>query len=513
MFIAAVNMIKFLCVFGLFLGLSLPLSSAQSPPDRAPNIVVILADDLGYGDVSSYNINGKIDTPSIDRLAAGGKRFTNAHAPSAMCTPTRYSLLTGRYCWRTNLKANVLFGGGSLIERERVTLAEFLQDNGYKTAMTGKWHLGWSEGKDGIKGGPLDHGFATYFGVTNAPVRAPYVFYRGSQVEAAATAPFNPDWDHLHMKPGKMAPGYNVYDVQQRIVQESIDFLHSVESDASPFFLYVAMTAPHYPFAVAEEFQGTSGLNDYADFVKQMDADVGRILDALEASGKTDDTLVLFTADNGCQRQADFDVLMEKGHNSSAGLRGAKQQIWEGGHQIPFIISWPGKVKAGSQTDALVGIIDIFRTVAAILDKPLPEEQAVDSFDILPELTGEERAGPQRETMVSHSMDGHLAIQSQNWKLIFTGGGGNYNEHRDSNYPNSEAYDTNRYETFQLYNLAKDPREFHNVYLDNPSTVENLTKEMVSIITSGRSTPGASQENEGGNSWEQISWINPYLEN
>ncbi len=492
----------------LYAGTLVTFGGAPAEEVPAPNIVVILADDLGYGDVSSYYPEGKIQTPHIDRLAAGGMSFTNAHTPSAVCTPTRYGLLTGRYCWRTERKHGVLLGESPpLIEPERLTVAELLRDNGYATKMVGKWHLGmnWADWDDDITGGPLDHGFDEFFGYSASSSMPPYTYIRGRNFVEAPTEHFAGD-SSLGMKDGPMAPGFDIYQLQPNLAADAVSYIQGRQGQEQPFFLYFAMTAPHFPIVPTAEFQGSSAIDlVYADFVRQIDADVGRITDALEQAGLVENTLLIFTADNGCAGQADFSALMSQGHNSSAGYRGAKMTVYEGGHRVPFIAHWPARVQAGSTSDALVCLTDLIRTSAAMLSTQLPEDQGVDSYDMLPHLLGTSPANPVRGSVVTHSLKGGFAIQDGDWKLIF-GSTGDFQKDRD--YPNKDAYPVHEYDTFQLYNLASDPREFDNVFADHPEIVEALTTKMTEFVDTGRSTPGPPQQNHNGeNRWEQVNWV------
>jgi arylsulfatase A-like enzyme len=436
--------------------------------------------------------------------------FNNAHTPSTVCTPTRYGLLTGRYCWRTELKHGVLRGeSGPLIEPERLTIAELLRDHGYATKMVGKWHLGlnldWGSWQDEITGGPLDHGFDECYLYAASSSMPPYAYIRDRQFVNAPTEHFEGDRS-LGMNDGPMAPGFDVYQLQPNLTADAVSYIKSREDQQEPFFLYFALTAPHFPIVPTPEFQGSSAIDlVYADFVRQVDADVGRVMDALEQAGLAENTLLIFTADNGCARQADFSALMSKGHNSSAGYRGAKMTVYEGGHRVPFIARWPRRVEPGSTSDALVCLTDLMRGTASILGAQLPESEGVDSYDMLPHLLGRTPVNPVRQSVVTHSLKGGFAIQEGDWKLIF-GSTGDLN--KDRNYPNKDAYPKHVYETFQLYNLESDPREFQNVYAEHPDIVQNLTALMTRIVDNGRETPGAPQQNHNGeNRWEQVNWV------
>jgi arylsulfatase A-like enzyme len=496
-------------------GLARALAGDDLAEGKRPNIVFILADDLGYGDVSCNYPEGKIKTPNIDRIAKEGIRCTNAHTPSAVCTPTRYGLLTGRYCWRTRLKRGVLMRSNAapLIEKDRLTVAGLLKQNGYNTAMTGKWHLGmqfrtpalgdseWTS--QTINGGPCDHGFDRYFGIAGSANFAPYIYIRDRHFTAVPTEKVK---DTRHMSDGPKAADYEADDVVRKVTDETVRYIGELAGKPQPFFLYYALTSPHYPIVPSDTFEGTSGLEgDYGDFVVETDAAVGRVLDALDQAGVSDNTLVIFTADNGCARQAGFRQLMAQGHNASGDLRGAKQHIYEGGHRVPFIARWPGEVKPGTTTDSLICLTDFMRSCATLAGIELPDEAGEDSYDMLPHLAGRSPTGPVRPDVVNHSAGGYFAIQDEQWKLVFARDGG---YRLRTAYPNSDAWPKHEYDTFQLYDLANDVREFHNVYAEHPDIVKRLTDRMTRYLDQGRSTPGKPQSNHNGrNRWKQIDWL------
>lgn len=442
-----------------------------------PNIVVILADDLGYGDVQVLNPSrGKIPTPHLDRLATQGMIFSDAHSGSSVCTPTRYGLLTGRYAWRTRLQRGVLDGGSEqpLIAAERLTVGEMLRRQGYKTACIGKWHLGFefepaadgagkkAKGRGGapvgtrITGGPVTRGFDEFWGCSNA--RTMESLIEGDRVIES-------------LPPVEMLP---------RLTRRAEEFIAT--NLKTPFFLYVPLTSPHTPIVPAPEWKGNSPLGEYADFVMQTDAAVGRILAVLEQHGIAEKTLVIFTADNGCSPQAGVGALERKGHFPSAGFRGYKSDIWEGGHRVPFFVRWPGVVKPRSTTDATICLVDFMATVAEITGVQLPVEAAPDSVSFLPALRGTSTA-PQRDSVVHHSIEGKFAIRSAQWKLCLCAGSGGWSKGGDSS-------------PVQLYDLTTDPAETINLAPQNPEVVTRLTLLLHRQITEGRSTPGPEQTND-----------------
>jgi arylsulfatase A-like enzyme len=506
------------CLVSLLLG---PAVMGASRREGRPNIVYILADDLGYGDVQCLNPAGKIATPNLDRLAAAGMVFTDAHSGSAVCTPTRYSILTGRYSWRSRLQSGVL-GGCSprLIEAGRLTVAELLRRAGYRTTAIGKWHLGmdWAlkpgkprftdaieKGADGwnvdftrpIAGGPTAVGFDEYFGISGSLDMVPYTFIEDDRVAAIPTV--DKEFLMMHGRPGKAtrkgpaAADFEAGDVLPALAERAVSTIRRRADDAKagrPFFLYLALAAPHTPIAPLKPWLGKSGLNPYADFVMQVDAAVGEVLGALDREGLAGDTLVVFTSDNGCSPEAKFDELRARGHDPSCGVRGHKADIFEGGHRVPFVARWPGVVAPHARSDQLIGLMDFMATCAEILGERLPDDAGEDSVSILPALQGKDR-GPLRESLVHHSINGSFAIRQGDWKLALCADSGGWSAPR----PGTE--DAQGLPPVQLYNLATDPVERHNIQDQHPDVVVRLTGLLEKIVADGRSTPGRKQENDG----------------
>jgi arylsulfatase A len=495
-----------------------PAVFAAAGAGSKPNIVFILCDDLGYGDVACNNPEGKIRTPCVDRLASEGMRFTDAHTTSSVCTPTRYGVLTGRYNWRSRLQSGVLGGlSPRLIEPGRLTVASMLDQNGYHTACIGKWHLGmkWplksgaegfgdriEKGPEGwnvdytkaITEGPNSVGFDYYFGIAASLDMVPYTFIENDHVTAVPTVD-----KAFPMMPGKggmtrRGPGaaeFEAVDVLPTLTRKAVEYITrrtAPDADGKPFFLYLPYASPHTPIAPSPEWQGRSGLNPYADFVMQTDACVGEVLDALAARGAADNTLVIFTSDNGCSPQADFPALAKKGHDPSYIYRGHKADIWDGGHRVPFIVRWPGKVRPGTTSDQLVSLVDFAATCADILGVQLPDNAAEDSVSLLPILLGE-ADGPVREALVHHSISGKFSIRQGRWKLELCPGSGGWSSPRDPQAVKQGL------PLIQLYDMQDDPREQHNVQAEHPEMVENLTALLERYVAQGRSTPGASQKN------------------
>lgn len=473
---------------------------------RPPSIVYILADDLGYGDVRCFNPAGKILTPHLDALASQGMRFTDAHSSSAVCTPTRYGILTGRYNWRSALKSGVLYGYSTrLIEPGRLTVPEVLRRHGYRTACVGKWHLGmdWpaktgkASGKSPtgwdvdyaahIANGPTAVGFDDYFGISASLDMPPFVFIKHDRSVTIPTV------EKTWIRKGPAGADFEAAEVLPTLVREATSFITAsagAAKDGKPFFLYVPFAAPHTPILPAAEWRGRSGLNAYGDFVMQVDAAVGAILASLEAAGLTGETLVFFASDNGCSPGARFPELRAKGHDPSAGFRGTKADIFEGGHRVPFIVRWPGKVTPGTSSDQIVCLNDLFATCAQILGARLPDSAAEDSVNLLPALMGA-ATGPLREAIVHHSINGSFAIRQGRWKLALCPDSGGWSP------PHPGRDDAKGLPAVQLYDLAADRAEQHNLSRTHPAIVERLTALLEKYVADGRSTPGAPQPNNG----------------
>lgn len=473
-----------ICLFAISGLAMLPAQSA--PAGNKPNIVYILADDLGYGDVQCLNPQrGKIRTPNLDGLAAQGMTFTDAHSGSSVCTPTRYGILTGRYAWRTKLQSGVL-GGDSppLIAADRLTAPAFLRHHGYATACIGKWHLGMKlpdsrHLTDAILDGPTTRGFDHFFGISASLDMAPFAFIEGDRYTEAPTA--TKQW----IRKGPAAPGFDAVDVLPALTGKAVETIgrHAAGAHADrPFFLYLALTAPHTPILATPKWKGKSGLGPYGDFVMQTDAVVGEVLAALEKHGLTEKTLVIFTSDNGCSPAAGTDRLEKEGHFASAQFRGYKADIWDGGHRVPFFVRWPGRVKAGSQSTQVICHTDLMATCADILGAKLPENAGEDSVSIVPALLGTNRTAL-REAVVHHSISGKFAIRQGRWKLALCAGSGGWSKGGDGGSP-------------QLFDLDADIGETMNVQSANPDVVAKLTGLLEGCVVNGRSTPGAKQAND-----------------
>ena len=491
------------------------LGAEVVPP---PHIVYILADDLGYGDLGCQIKDSKIPTPNLDRLASQGMRFTDAHAPTSVCTPTRYALLTGRYCWRTRLQSDVLGPWGvPLIATDRLTVPKLLKRRGYSTACIGKWHLGWTwPTRDGqaprsgpdrlsnvdfnrpIADGPTTRGFDTYFGV-DLPNYPPYVFIEGDRTVGLPTEPNRPEFN----RPGPMVPGWQWVDILPELTRRAVRYVEesAAEAPRKPFFLYFPLTAPHYPVAPAPEFMGKSGAGEYGDFVVQVDWTVGRVLDAIDRAGIADNTLVIFTSDNGPEitgevKTGAYDRAERYHHFSMGELRGAKRDAWEGGHRVPFLARWPGKIAPGTVSDETIAHVDLMATTAAILGVKLPDDAAEDSVNILPVLLGQRRDSPIREATVLQSASGKFVLRKGDWVLIDAPSGDDNRRKGEPEWLKRERGYTAHTQPSELFDLRHDLSQRRNLHADRPEVVRELKDLLERYKRDGRSTPGAPQKND-----------------
>jgi arylsulfatase A-like enzyme len=446
----------------------------QAPaPSTRPNVVYILADDLGWGDLGCYNPASRIPTPNADRLAGQGVRFTDMHSPSAVCTPTRYGILTGRYCWRTSLKSGVLWGySPNLIERGRLTVASMLRSQGYATGALGKWHLGLGDQPKAdydqpLRPCPRDHGFDYFFGIPASLDMDPYVWVENDRAVERPTAKTEGRNDPrgVFWRGGPIAPSFKLEEVLPTLTGKAVDFIRERAARPQPFFLYLALTAPHTPWLPTAPFRGRSGAGDYGDFAVHVDDTLGQVLRALDDSKAAQNTLVVFTSDNGAHwTPQDKDRFP---HRANASWRGMKADIQEAGHRIPFLARWPGRIPAGSVSDELGCLTDLLATLADLLHVKLPRNAAEDSYSLLPALEGK-RGKPLREAIVHHSSEGLFAIRQGDWKLIEgRGSGGFTNPKRIEPKPGEPPG--------ELYNLRTDPQESKNVYPDHPEVVARLS--------------------------------------
>jgi len=491
--------------------LVLPVLEASAA--AKPNIVVILADDLGYGDLRCYNAESKIPTPNLERLCAEGMRFTDSHAPDAVCTPTRYGLLTGRYSFRSRLKSGVLRPWDPpLIEEGRLTLPALLREHGYATACIGKWHLGWdwptkngqppsSTGGIGnvdftkpIASGPTTRGFDLYFG-TDVPNYPPYCFIENDRTVGvpSVAAPLQKGGFN---RPGPMLPGWSLTNIMPELTSRAVRYIEEAARAKKPFFLYFPLTAPHYPVVPTAEFKGRSQAGDYGDFVAQVDGTVGQVMATLERTGLTKKTILIFTSDNGPEcveiDPGAYERIRRYGHWSMDGLRGVKRDTWEGGHRVPFVARWPGHIPAGKTSSETICHVDLMATFAVLVKAKLPAGTAEDSYNIFPILLGKNLKRPVREATVLHGCNGSFAIRQGDWVLIDArSGDNNGNRNRPGEplwFKEERGYSKNEFPG-ELYNLREDRTQRHNLYGDKPEVVRRLKALLEEYKSRGRSTP------------------------
>lgn len=491
-----------------------------------PNIIIILADDMGWGDPQCYNPESKCPTPNIDRLAADGMRFTDAHTPSSVCTPTRYTLMTGRYCWRTRLKSSVLDGfSPPLIEPDRMTVADFLKEKGYATACIGKWHLGmqWTR-LDGepetadrreergfrpgdsidfskpLTGGPLTAGFDSFYGISASLDMPPYCWIDNDLADPAPDTSVETAKDTilLNQAGGRAHSEFSIFDVLPVLKERTTDWIadHTAAEPEQPFFLYLPLNSPHLPVSPSKKFEGSTDFGSYCDFVAETDDFVGGVLEALEATEKLENTLILFTSDNGGlwhqwdPQEADdlagykpsprAKYNEEFGHRSNAYLRGTKADIWEGGHRVPFLVQWPARIAGGTVSDEPVELTDVFATVAAIFGETMSDDTAPDSHSFLPVLKGEALDEPVRPYLVHHSLRGIFAIRKDGWKLIEKRGSGGFSTPKFPTRPPKDG------PAGQLYFIDEDVSETRNLWDEEPEKAKELSALLEEVSVEGR---------------------------
>lgn len=493
-----------------------------APPTSAkPNILIILTDDLGYGDIACYNPASKVPTPHVDALARRGMRFTDAHSPATVCTPTRYSLMTGEMCFRTG-KSPVFtgVGGPCLIVDEQLTLPEMLKDAGYATAMSGKWHIGMTfydqagepihnggleavrrvDYSRSIDGGPLDHGFDTFFGTACCPTTDwLYAYIDGKgipvpPVDIIDKSPYPKNPYTNDFRPGMAAPDFDASEVDLVFLEKSQHFIRQQvkENPDQPFFLLHSMQAVHLPSMPAEAFRGKSGAGPHGDFIFQMDWIVGELMRTLDELGVADNTLVVFCSDNGPEVPTVIAMRRDHEHDGARPWRGVKRDGWEGGHRTPLIVSWPGKVEPGTVTDQATSLTDLFATCAAIVGRDLPNHAAEDSFNMLPVLLGTQGDEPVRPYLLQQThWEQKLSIRVGDWKYLDHQGSGGNNYNREGEW-GLKAYALPELEPDapgQLYNLAEDPGETTNLYSKHPEIVAELKAMLDATVADGRSAP------------------------
>lgn len=468
-----------------------------------PNVIVVMADDLGIGDVSPTNPNCKIKTPHLQTMADEGITFLDAHTSSSVCTPTRYGLLTGRYNWRSRLAKGVLWGESEhLIPADRPTLGHLMRGADYHTAMIGKWHLGWDWHKENgkidftkaVKNGPDINGFDQYYGHCGSLDMPPYVWVDTGRITALPSREegvSKKEDRYGWYRKGPMGSDFKIDDVLPHLFGKSVTHINERSADAKsgkPFFLYLALPAPHTPIVPVPPFKGASKLNPYADFVMQLDHHMGQVFAALKKNGIDQNTLVIFTSDNGCSPEANFSILKEHGHDPSGGYRGHKADIYEAGHRVPFIVRWPGHIKAGTQTNSLACLTDVYSTLEELTDQPRKATGGEDGFSLLGILTGSKYSC--RDVLISHSINGSFAIRQGEWKLCLCAGSGGWSA------PKDHVAIKQGLPAMQLFNLEEDPAEKNNLISENSDKVKELLNLLDQQIKNGRCTPGKVVPND-----------------
>jgi len=505
---------------------------AQNPSTKTvkkqPNIVYILADDLGIGDISGLNINAKVNTPNIDKLINNGMTFTDAHTTSSVCTPSRYSIITGEYAWRTKLKARVLDGySKALIKNTKDTAPKLLQRNGYQTAMIGKWHLGWNwqfkvdeklemnaknpyQYKEDISkkvaydkpfsGGPTDRGFDYFFGLNASLDFPPYVYSENDKLITIPTETMKADGKNNNFPGGKKndlvggqklkrkgdkAKDFQAEQVMLDLTNKSVDYIAKYASE-KPFFLYIPLTAPHTPVYPRKEFLGKSKAGIYGDFIQELDWTVGQIVSAIKEKGLEENTIIIFTADNGASK-ASFPIEFEDKfqHKPSAHLRGRKATLHQGGHTVPFIVQWKNTIQPNTKSNTTISLGDFYATCAELVNAKTDKNQGVDSYSILSLLKGQNKYD--RKVSVYTNFAGRFSIRKGDFKM-------------DLNPKKGSSY---------LFNIAKDPSETNNLFYDEAYADKKieLTLALNYIILNGRSTTGEVLENDGPKVWKELFWM------
>lgn len=459
---------------------------AQNKSEK-PNIVFILCDDLGYGEIQSLAPEtSKIKTPHVDKLTKEGMVFTDAHSGSSVCTPTRYGIMTGRYSWRTTLQSGVVSGfKPNLIKEDRPTVGNFLKNQGYNTAIIGKWHLNFqyvdSISKKTIrkKGRKLPPVGSL---IPDGPIHRGFDYFHGFHHAGSMKAVLENDKVILHEDQINMLP---------RLTTKSVDYINqqAKNKDGKPFFLYVPLGSPHTPILPSKEWQGKSGLGAYADFVMQTDATVGAITKVLKDNGLSENTIVIFSSDNGTSKAAKIEALAKKGHIVSAGYRGSKSDLWDGGHRVPFIVKWPGVVKPNSTSNELICLTDMYATFSEITDAPLPKKAGEDSVSFLPALEGK-KIKSTRTGVIHHSISGHFGYRQGKWKLLLARGSAGWS------FPKEDNSTLDNMPIAQLYDMENDVDETTNLYLKRPEIAEKLLNLLEDDIKKGRSTPGEFSQND-----------------
>lgn len=501
-------------ICGLYLATAAILSLLScTEKQKQPNIIFILADDMGYGDVSYFDNNSKLKTENLDRMAQEGVVFTDAHSSSSVSTPTRYGILTGRYNWRSTLKNNVLYGyDKALIPADRETMASMLRKNGYTTAGIGKWHLGWDwdnidAGKDKVdfskpvQNGPTTRGFDYFYGFCGSLDMAPYVYIENDMPTSLPDRETVNEGKYSWWRKGPTGADFVHEEVLPNLVDRACNYIKEKAKADQPYFLYLPLPAPHTPILPTEEFRGKSGIGEYGDFVLMVDAMVGKVLQAVKESGEDGNTIVVFTTDNGCSPAAGIKEMEAQGHRPNSIYRGHKADLFDGGHRIPCILRWPEGTKP-HEVRQTVCLTDFYATFAAINGYKLMDSEGEDSYNLLPAIVSETEIDPIREATVHHSIDGQFTIRQGDWKLLLSASSGGWSAPTPTD---TLALDS--LPPIQLYNMKDDPSETTNVEAEHPEIVSRLRALMAKYVREGRSTPGAPQKNDGEYPWKELDWM------
>ena len=490
--------------------LSSTIGSAQhkigdkTSKSQKPNIILIYADDMGYGEVEVLNPKrSKVPTPTLNLLSKEGMVFTDAHTSSSVCTPSRYALLTGRYNWRSRLQTGVGTGGDEpLIAKNRLTLPALLKSKGYSTAMVGKWHLEYKyEVPESLKNVPLTKA-TEYLLPAQYPIGTKII-------EGPITRGFDSFYGFHHsrimssiVRNDVIVEELKLTEVLPTLTEEVVKLIDEKAKEAKkgkPFFIYFPQNSPHTPIAPSKEWQGKTELGAYGDFVAETDGSVGEVLKALERNGLSDNTLVIFSADNGTSKYADIDFLESKGHFPSGDLRGSKADLWDGGHRVPFIVRWPGKISPGAKSEQLICLSDMMATFAELLSTDIPDNAGEDSISFLQALYGKPIESP-RNNIVHHSLYGRFAVRQENWKLLLAPGSGGWTS------PDDVLATKENLPWTQLYDLNTDIGEENNLNADYADKVKSLVDLLEKIVADGRSTPGEKQKNDAPIDIFKSSW-------
>ena len=476
--------------------------SKDSSKIKTPNIIYILADDLGYGDLFNYNQDSKIKTPNLDLLARQGMCFTDMHSTSSVCTPTRYSILTGEYAWRTNLKSGVLWSYGPLmIPDDKETVAKLLKRNNYHTAVIGKWHLGldWQlkipyddsdvdvnhlgfitnynekiiDFSKAPSRGPSNTGFDYSYIIPASLDIPPYVYlenevYTSPVSERTTGSNLDGDYDEDFWRPGPMAEGFEFYEVLPKFIDKAKNYLTDIKEKKTPFFLYLPLAAPHTPWVPKPDYNGSSEAGQYGDFVNMIDDYIGQLLNHLDELGLAEDTMIVFTSDNGPYWKPYH--IDNTNHLAAGKLRGMKGDIYDGGHRVPYIIRWPGKIKPGGVNNHPNTLANFYATVANVLGT---SSDALDSFSVYHEIT-DENYNSVPKPIIHHSLNGHFAIRNGDWKMIEKQGSGGFSPSNTVKTPSGVSHQ-------RLYNIQNDLSEQHDRSKEYPQKMATLKRQLDSI--------------------------------